>query len=87
MAWNKGTLDFMVDPRAEFADKTGHLLTGMNFRPTVTGWALVVKRVNMDTKTREVLFLDSWSLQELFELFYEEVVVAGNLGVWKPDKF
>lgn len=87
MAWNKGTLAMMSDPRQEFAVKTGHVLTGLNFRPTVTGWQMIVKRVNMVTRGKEVAFCDGWSLEDLFEAFYESLTVDTDRFTWKDDKF
>ena len=87
MAWNKGMLDLISDPRQEFADKTGDVLTGINLRPTVTGWQMIVKKVNIKTRSKEVAFLDSWSVQELFELLYDSLTVAPDTLVWKVDKF
>lgn len=87
MAWNKGTLDLLADPRKEFADKTGCILTGITLRVTVTGWGMIVKRVNADTRQKEVCFIDSWTIEECFELFYQGVVMQPSTLVWKPDKF
>ena len=87
MAWNAGTLMLLSDPRAEFADKTGDVLTGINLRPTVTGWQMIVKKVNVKTRSKEVAFLDSWTVEELFELFYSGLTVAPDTLVWKADKF
>lgn len=87
MAWNKGTLDLMADPRKEFADKTGLVLTGLTFRVTVTGWGLIVKAFDPEDKMKKVMFLDAWTLNELFELFYDVVVMQGNRSQWKDDKF
>lgn len=87
MAWNAGTLKMMADPRQEFADKTGHVLTGLNFRPTVTGWQMIAKRFNVATKGKEVAFHDGYSLEDLFEAFYESLTVAPDTLEWKPDKF
>jgi hypothetical protein len=87
MAWNKGTLQLLSDPRKEFADVTGHILTGINLRPTVTGWQMIVKRVRTDTREKEVCFVDGWSIEDLFEAFYSGMTVAPDTLVWKPDKF
>lgn len=87
MAWNKGTLQMMADPRQEFAEKTGHVLTGLNFRPTLTGWQMIAKRFNVATKTKEVAFCDAYSLEDLFEAFYESLTVDTNRLEWKLDKF
>lgn len=87
MAWNAGTLKMMADPRQEFADKTGQVLTGLNFRPTVTGWQMIVKRFNTQTKGKEIAFFDAYSLEDLFEAFYESLTVDKDKLVWKQDKF
>lgn len=87
MTWNKGTLSMMSDPRQEFAAATGHVLTGLNFRPTVTGWQMVAKRLNTTTRVKEVAFCDGWSLEDLFEAFYESLTVDKDRLSWKEDKF
>lgn len=87
MTWNKGTLMMMSDPRQAFADQTGHVLTGLNFRPTVTGWQMIAKRMNAETRKKEVAFVDGWTLEDLFEAFYDAMTVDKDRLVWKEDKF
>lgn len=87
MAWNKGTLDLLIDPRKEFADKTGLVLTGLTFRVTVTGWGMIIKASNPGEKKKLVMFCNAWTLQELFESFYDVAVMGQPSSEWKEDKF
>lgn len=87
MAWNKGVLALLTDPRQEFADKTGCVLTGMTLRVTLTGWQVIVKRFDPAGKKKEVCFIDAWTLEECFELLYDGLLMAPTSLVWKDDKF
>lgn len=76
----------MEDVGKEFAAGTGCILTGISFRPTVSHWQMIVKRVNQK-REKEVLFIDGWTLNECLEIL-ASVVYSGELKEkWKPDKF
>lgn len=83
---SKGMISTMEDLGKEFAAGTGCIITGMSFRQTVTGWQLIVKRVNKE-RVKEVLFLDGWTVNECLELLYNVIHVGDLADKWKVDKF
>lgn len=87
MTWNQGTLKLLSDPKIQFAEATGMVLTGLTFRVTATGWGLIVKAVDPVERKRKVMFLDAWTLEEVIELFYNVAVLDDNSSVWKEDKY
>lgn len=86
MADSKIAKNFWADPSKEFAAFTGSILTGINARPTVTGWSFVVKRLSKD-KVKEVLFIDAYSYQQGLDAIVDGAEDNFKGWEWRPDKY
>lgn len=82
----KGVVAMLDDIGKIFAAETGHVLTGFSVNQTVTGWRMVVKRFSKETG-KQVLFLEGWSVSELFEELYKVIYDKHLDEKWKEDKF
>lgn len=81
-----GTIVMLEDLGKEFAAGTGCILLTVTLRQTVSGWQMIVKRLS-NSKVKEILFLDAWTVNELLEMLFNVVYHGSNSTDWKPDKF
>lgn len=86
MKQSPGVVSMLEDLGKEFAAGTGSVLTGLSLRQTVTGWQMIVKRMNKE-REKQVLFVDAWTVNELLEALYRIVYDGEMKELWKPDKF
>lgn len=82
----KGVELMLQDLGKEFAAGTGMIMLTVTFRQTLTGWQMIVKRMN-GKREKEVLFVDHDTIVDLLDVLYNVVYHDEHSSKWKPDKF
>lgn len=83
---SKGMIALMEDLSKEFAAGTGMVLTGINLRPTVTGWTMMVKGVTT-AREAKILFIEAWTVNECLEYLFKVIREGDRSGDWREDKY